>query len=123
MLGGGGFSYGFGVFDFSHEEVKRQRWVCIYRFLSLHSSRCISLFVPRNKQRMIQKKKKEKETNQPRDRIFTQLSKYFSILKILQYDYYLLSLHTLLLYESLWCKNPETIVIVSTGRPNIGLLR
>ena len=58
----------------------------------------------------------------PRDRIFTQPSKYFAILKILQYDYALLSLYTLLLYESLGSKNPETIVIVSTGCPNIGLL-
>ena len=42
--------------------------------------------------------------------------------KILQYDYTLLSLPTLLLYESLRSKNPETIVIVSTGRSNIELL-
>jgi len=52
-----------------------------------------------------------------------QPSKYFSILKILQYDYTLLSLHTLLLYEILSSKNPETIVIVPTGRSHIGLLR
>jgi len=58
----------------------------------------------------------------PRNRIFTQLSKYFSILKILQFDYSLLSLHTSILYESLGSKNPETIVIVSTGCSNIGLL-
>jgi len=58
----------------------------------------------------------------PRDRIFTRPSKYFSILKILQYDYSLLSLYTLLLYESLRSKNLETIVIVSPGRPNIELL-
>ena len=44
------------------------------------------------------------------------------MLKILQYDYYLLSLPTFLLHESLHSKNPESIVIVSTGRPNIGLL-
>ena len=68
------------------------------------------------------KRKKKKEKNRPRDRIFTQPSKYFSILKILQYDYPLLSLHKLLLYQSLRSKNLETIVIVSTGRPNIGLL-
>ena len=43
-------------------------------------------------------------------------------LKILQYDYTLLSLHILLLYEILLSKNPETIVIVSTGCSNIGLL-
>jgi len=67
---------------------------------------------------MITKKKK----NWPRDSIFTQLSKNFSMLKILQYDYYLLSLPTFLLHESLHSKNPESIVIVSTGRPNIGLL-
>ena len=42
----------------------------------------------------------------PRDRIFTQPSKYISILKILQYDYALLSLHTLSLYESLRSKEP-----------------
>jgi len=42
------FSYGLGVFDLSHEEVKRAV-VCIYRFFSLHSSRCIRLFVLRNK--------------------------------------------------------------------------
>jgi len=58
----------------------------------------------------------------PRDRILTQPSKYFSIFKILQYDYGLLSLHTALLYESLRSKSPETIGIVSTGRPNLGLL-
>ena len=67
---------------------------------------------------LLQKKKKKR----PRDRIFTQPAKYFAILKILQYDYALLSLHTLCLYESLRSKNPETIVIVSMGRPNIGLL-
>jgi len=70
---------------------------------------------------MITKKEKKKE-KRPRDRIFTQPSKYFSILKILQYDYALLSLHTLLLYESLSSQNLETIVIVSTGRLNIELL-
>jgi len=75
------------------------------------------LFVPKKNERIIKKKKKKKE--RPRDRIFTQPSKYFSILKILQYDYTLLSLHTGLLYENLCPKNPETIVIVSTGRPNI----
>jgi len=57
---------------------------------------------------MITKKKKKKR---PRDRIFTQPSKYFSILKILQYDYSSLSLQTPLHYESLRSKNPETIVI------------
>jgi len=31
VLGKGGFSYGFGVFDFSHEEVKRAV-VVTYRF-------------------------------------------------------------------------------------------
>jgi len=70
---------------------------------------------------MITKKKRKKK--RPRDRIFTQPSKYFSILKILQYDYTLLALHILILYEILSSKNPETIVIVSTGRSNIGLLR
>jgi len=69
------------------------------------------------------KKKKKKKKNRPRDRIFTQPSKYFSILEILQYNYALLSLHTLLFYESLPSKNPETIVIVSTGRSNLELLR
>jgi len=71
---------------------------------------------------MITKKKKKKEKKRPRDRIFTKPSEYFSILKILEYDYPLLSLHTPYLYESLRSKNPETIVIVSTGRPNIELL-
>jgi len=56
------------------------------------------------------------------DRIFTQPSKYFSILKILQYNYALLSSRTFLLYKSLRSENPETIVIVSTVRPNIELL-
>jgi len=36
VLGGEDFSYGFGVFDFSHEEVKRAV-VIVYRFFSLHS--------------------------------------------------------------------------------------
>ena len=58
----------------------------------------------------------------PRDRIFMLPSKYFSILKILLYDYHLRFLHTLLLYESLRSKKPETIVIVLTGRLNIRLL-
>jgi len=53
---------------------------------------------------------------QPRDRIFTQPSKFFSILK-LQYHYSLLSLHTLLIYQSLRSKHPETIVIVLMGKP------
>ena len=79
------------------------------------------LFVPRNNERMITNKKKKKQ--QPRDRIFTQPSKYFSILKILKYDYILLALHILILYEMLSSKNPETIVIVSMGRSNIGRLR
>ena len=46
MLGEGGFFYGFGVFDFSYEEVKRAV-VVTYRFFSLHSSRCIRLSVPK----------------------------------------------------------------------------
>jgi len=75
------------------------------------------LFVPRNNERIIKKKKKR-----PRDRIFTQPSKYLSILKILQYDYTLLSLPILLLDEILRSKNPETIVMVSTACSNIGLL-
>ena len=45
MLGERGFSYGFGVFDFSHDEVKRAGRHLAYRFFSLHSSRCIRLFV------------------------------------------------------------------------------
>jgi len=84
------------------------------------------LFVPKNNERMItkkrRKKRKKEKKKRPRDGIFTQPSKYFSILKILQYDYALLSLHTLLFYESLRSKKPETIVIVSTGHPNIELL-
>ena len=36
MLGEGDFSYGFGVPDFSHEEVK-QVVAIVYRFFSLHS--------------------------------------------------------------------------------------
>jgi len=63
------------------------------------------LLVPRNNERMIAKKKKKKK--RPRDRIFTQPSKYFSILKILHYDYSLLSLpKTLLPYKSLRSKEP-----------------
>jgi len=119
VLGEGGFFYGLGLFDFSYEEVKRAV-VLIYGFFSLHSSRCIRLFLPKTNNTLYKKKKKKK--NRPRDRILTQPSKYFSILMILQYDYYLLSLHTLLLYESLRSKSRETIVRVSTGRPNIGLL-
>jgi len=81
------------------------------------------LFVPKNNERMITKiKKREKKKKRPRGRLFTEPSKYFSTLKILQYDYVLLSFYTLLLYQSLRLKNPETIVIVSTGRSNIELL-
>jgi len=58
---------------------------------------------------------KKKEKKPPRDGIFTQPPKYFSILKILQYDYSLLSLQILLHYESLPSKNPETIVISLDG--------
>jgi len=45
VLAEGGFSYGFGVFDFPHEKGK---WAVVvtYRFFSLHSSRGIRLFVP-----------------------------------------------------------------------------
>jgi len=46
VLGEGGFLSGFGVFDFFHEELKGAV-VVIYRFFSLHSSRCIRLFVPK----------------------------------------------------------------------------
>jgi len=46
----------------------------------------------------------------------------FLYFKILQYDYILLSLSTLLPYERLRSTNPETIVIVSTGHLNIELL-
>jgi len=101
---------------------RRGRGFCIYRFCFLHSLCCMRLFVPRKNEPMITKTKKRKEKKRPRDRIFTQPSKYFSILKILQYDYALLSLHTLILYKSLRSKNPETIAIVSTGCPNLGLL-
>ena len=37
MLGGGGFFYGLGGFDFSYDEVKRAGRRLIYRFFSLHS--------------------------------------------------------------------------------------
>jgi len=60
----------------------------------------------RNNEPIITKKKKKREKIRPRERIFTQPSKYFSILKILQYDYDLLSLYTLLLYESLHSTEP-----------------
>jgi len=80
------------------------------------------LFVPRNNERMITDKKKKEEKKPPRDRNFTQPSKYFSILKIFQYNYTLLSLHTPCIYEMIRSKNPETIVIVSTGRLKIELL-
>ena len=63
MLGDGGFSYSFRLFHFSHEEVKRAV-VVTYRFFSLHSSPCIRLFVPKNKQHMISKKKKKKRNNE-----------------------------------------------------------
>jgi len=36
VLGEGDFSYELGVFDFSHEEVKRVVAI-VYRFFSLHS--------------------------------------------------------------------------------------
>jgi len=42
---GGHFCYAFGVFDFSHEEVKRVVAI-VYRFFSLYSSGCMRLFVP-----------------------------------------------------------------------------
>ena len=41
----------------------------------------------------------------------------FLYFKILQYNYALLYSHTLLLYESLRSKNPETIVISLDGPP------
>jgi len=37
VLGEGGFSYGFGGFDFSYDEVKRVGRRLIYRFFSVHS--------------------------------------------------------------------------------------
>ena len=46
VLGEAGFSYGLGVFDFSHEAVK-QVVVVTYRFCSLHSPCCLRLFVPK----------------------------------------------------------------------------
>jgi len=87
------------------------------------------LFVPKNNERMITKKKNEKKKT-TKSWIFTPPSKYFSILKILQYDYLRLSLHTLLLYEKLISKEPgdychsldgppehRTIVIVLSCAP------
>ena len=68
---------------------------------------------------MITKKKKENDQGIGSSRNHLSTFLYF---KILQYDYTLLFLPTLPLYESLRSKNPETIVRVSTGRPNIGLL-
>ena len=46
----------------------------------------------------------------------------FQYFKILQYDYTLLSLPTILLYERLCSENLETIVIVSKGHSDIELL-
>jgi len=89
-------------------------------FVFAIASAACSLLYLKTMNTWLQKKKKKKK--RPRDRIFMQPSKYFSILKILQYDYALLSLYTPLLYESLRSKDPETIVIVSTGRLNIELL-
>jgi len=37
VLGEGSFSCGFGVFDFSHDEVKQAGRRLAYRFFSLHS--------------------------------------------------------------------------------------
>jgi len=45
VLGEGDFSYGFGVLDLSPEEVKRVVAIA-HRFFSLHSQRCMRLFVP-----------------------------------------------------------------------------
>jgi len=59
VLDGADFSYGLGVFDFSHEEVKRAVDLS-YRFCFLHSSCYMRLFVPRSNERMITKKKKKK---------------------------------------------------------------
>jgi len=74
------------------------------------------LFVPKNNELMITKKKeKKKKKKRPRDRIFTQPSKYFSILKILQYDY---TFHSLRFYH-LPSTRPETIVIASRVDPTI----
>jgi len=71
---------------------------------------------------MIAKKERKKEKN---DQVIGSSRNHLSTFlyfKILQYDYALLSLHTLLLYESLRSKNLETIVIVLTGCPNTELL-
>jgi len=43
VIGEGDFSYGFGVFDFSHEEVKRAVVgikVLFTPFLAVHASSC-----------------------------------------------------------------------------------
>ena len=70
---------------------------------------------------MITIKKKKKKTDQEIGSSRNHLST-FLYFKILQYNYALLSLSTLPLYERLRSKNPETIVIVSTGHSNIELL-
>jgi len=41
VLGEGDFSYGFGVLDFSHEEVKRVWLLFIGFFLSIASAACV----------------------------------------------------------------------------------
>ena len=45
MLGGGDFSYGFGVFDFSHEEVKRAVGLLIGFVFVIASAACSFLYL------------------------------------------------------------------------------
>jgi len=79
------------------------------------------LFVPKNNERMITKKKKKEKNDQGVGSSRNHLSTFL----YLRYGNAITFLHPfyiLLLYKSLRPKNPETIVIVSTGRSNIGLL-
>jgi len=74
---------------------------------------------------MITKKKRKKKKDKKNDQGIGSSRNHLSTFlyfKILQYDYTLLSLPTLLLYERLHSKNSETIVIVSTGHSIIELL-
>jgi len=93
---------------------------CSWRFFVYIAGADATLYL-KTKMKREKKKEKKKKTDQEigssRNHLSTFLySRYCNTITLYSV------LHTVLFYASLRSKNPETIVIVSTGRPNLELL-
>ena len=113
---------GFGGLDFSHEGVKQVVGLLVGFVFAIARAACSFLYL--NNEYMITKKKKKKEKKKKSDQEIGSSRNYLSTFLYIRYcnTITLYIIYTPLLYESLGSKNPETIVIVSTGDTNIELL-